>query len=282
MQKAIWIAGILICALAVLCLPAFAQGQDQVITLQQEVNGYTGCSDTYLESATSSDYKNFGIDNDPSDWTKYRNLEVRNYSNNNWVSLVKFDLSSLPRNWNITSASFSMYAYDDIYMGPSSWLDVAIYPLKKSWTEGVGPHTGDNRTGAAWYYQYAAPDSTQWYNGGARGDNQDRDHDYDGVQRVYGDPSTWVTWGGTDVTQTVRDWYSGARANDGWQIDFTGSSDSDNGLYFHNSEYSISPADYMWRPKLDLTYQVVPEPATMFSLVPELAGLAFAIRRRRA
>ena len=175
-----------------------------------------------------------------------------------------------------------MYAYNDIYMDANDYLDVAIYPLLKSWDEGVGPHTGDNRTGAAWYYQYARPSTAQWYNGGARGDNQDRDHYYDGVQRVYGNPSTWVTWGGTDVTQTVKDWYSGARANDGWQVDYTASSDTDNGLYFHNSEYSISPADYMWRPKLVLTYQVIPEPGTLVSLAGGLAALMFTVRKRRA
>ena len=62
-----------------LCSAAFAQ-EDSIVTLQQEVGGYYGCWDTYLESATSSDYKNFGIDNDPNDWTEYRNLEVRGYS----------------------------------------------------------------------------------------------------------------------------------------------------------------------------------------------------------
>lgn len=281
MRNAILIIVILASALVALSLPAHAQDLDQTTTLQQGINNYWGCYDTYLESSSTSYYENFGIDNDPNDSTKYRNLEVRNYSNNNWVSLIWFDLSYLPRNWNITSASFSLYAYDDIYMGTSDYLDVAICPLLKRWDEGVGPHNGDDRSGASWYYQYAAPDTTQWYNGGARGAGHDRDAANDGVQRVYGNPSTWVSWTGADVLQTVRDWYSGARANYGWQIDYTGSSDSDNGLYFHNSEYSTSPADYIWRPKLVLTYQVVPEPSALAAMLCGLAGVSGLIWRRR-
>jgi hypothetical protein len=257
----------------------FAQ-TDGSITLQQGINSYSGCYDTYLDDGDANYYENYGIDNDPDDWTKYRDIKVRysTTSYDQWVTLIKFDLSTLPTNWSITSASLSLYYYDESVMGVNDWVTVAAYALKRSWDEGSGPHTGDDRTGASWYYQYAKPSTAQWYYGGARGANHDRDASYDSQVTLYHDTYGWATWGGTEITNTVREWYNGSRANNGWQLDAIACSDSCNGVLFHNSEYSIVPADYMWRPKLVINYTVIPEPMSLLTLA---AGIAVLATKRR-
>jgi hypothetical protein len=283
-MRYVYIVVIAVALTASLMMAVAAQEQDGTRTLQQEVGGYYGCTDTYLEDSSSADHRNFGIDNDPNDWTQYRNLEVRysTVSYSQWVSLIKFDLSSLPRNWNITSASLGMYAWDESNMGIHDWLTVAIYPLLKTWDEGVGPHAGDERTGAAWYYRFASPNDTNWYNGGARGADQDRDAAYDAATTYYHDVGAgWMTWSGTNVTNTVREWYSGSRANNGWQVDATACSDTCNGLFFHNSEFSISSPDFAYRPKLTISYTITPEPTSLIALAAGLAGIA-ATRRKKA
>ncbi|MGA2797257.1 MAG: DNRLRE domain-containing protein [Thermoguttaceae bacterium] len=250
---------------------------DSTIVLQQGISGYTGCGDTYLDDGSSHYYENYGIDNDPNDWTKYRDIKVR-YSSGSydqWDSLIKFDLSGLPSNWNITSASLSLYYYDDSVMSSGDWLNVAVWPLMVDWDAGSGPHNGDDRSGAAWEYRKARPDDSGWYNAGARGRGHDTDVDYDAVQTLTHNGFGWVTWDGTEVTNTVRDWYSGSRANDGWAVDNYGSSDTTNGVLFHSADYSISPPDYQWRPKLTINYTVIPEPGTLSLLV--LAALGFLL-----
>jgi hypothetical protein len=249
---------------------------DSSIVLQQGISGYTGCGDTYLNDGSANYDENYGIDNDPNDWTKYRDIKVRYASGSydQWNSLIKFDLSSLPRNWNITSASFSLYYYDDSSMAGSDWLNVAVYPLLVDWDAGSGPHNGDDRSGAAWNYRKARPDNSGWYNGGARGRGHDTDVDYDAMQTLTADAYGWISWSGTEVTNTVRAWYSGSRSNYGWAVDSYGSNDSLNGVIFHSADYAEgSSPDYIWRPKLTLTYTVVPEPGTLSLLV--LATLGF-------
>jgi hypothetical protein len=270
-----------VCAYSIVPSATVCAQTDGSIVLQQGVNGYAGCGDTYLNDGNANYYENYGIDNDPNDWTKYRDIKVRYASGSydQWDSLIKFDLSSMPRNWNITSASLSLYYYDDSSMAGSDWLNVAIWPLMVDWDAGTGPHNGDDRTGAAWNYRKARPDNSGWYNAGARGRGHDTDVAYDAMQTLTADAYGWITWSGTEVTNTVRDWYSGSRADYGWAVDSNGSNDSLNGVVFHSADYAEgSSPDYIWRPKLTINYTVVPEPGTLELL--GLASLAFLLCRR--
>ena len=252
-------------------LVGFAQAD--TVTFQQGINGYSGASDTWLDYY--HDNTNYGNDGDihvRHDW--YSNVDDRD-------TLIKFDLSSLPANAVITGASLSLLYYQDWDIGSSDYLTVSAYRLLHSWTEGSGG-SDNGRTGAAFYYRYAYPDTTQWYNGGARGVDQDRQANPDASVTLYniGSGYAWETWSGSGITASVANWYANPSQNLGWVMDYSAYSDSQDGVIFHSSNYSTSPADYVWRPKLQIDYYVIPEPATMALL--GLGGLLLRGKRSKA
>jgi len=242
--------------------------QADSVTFQQGISGYSGTTDTWLGY---NDYtENFG-----NDW----DIHVRHDtygSADDRVTLIKFNLSSLPANAVITSASLSLLYYDDWNIGSNDHLTVTATRMLRSWTEGAGGKDA-NRTGASWYYRFAYPDITQWYNGGARGNNQDRLTDADASVTLYNlDSYAWATFSGSGITASVAYWYANPAQNFGWVLDYSSYSDSMDGALFHSSEYSTSPADYMWRPKLQIAYSIIPEP-----MMAGLLMLGAAILRRR-
>jgi len=254
--------------LTLVLLAGFAQAD--AVTFQQGINGYAGTSDTWL--GYNDDLENFGNDWDihvRHDW--YGTYDDR-------VTLIKFDLGSLPSNAVITGASLSLLYYDDYNISGDDSLTVSAYRMLKSWTEGTGG-SGNGRTGASWYYQYAYPSTTQWYNGGARGVNQDRQTNPDASVTLYNiDGYAWTTFSGSSITASVANWYADPSQNFGWALDYTSYSDSTDGAIFHSSEYSTSPADYVWRPKMTIDYYIVPEPATLSLLV---IGALSLLRRKK-
>jgi hypothetical protein len=245
------------------------------VMFQEGINGYSGTSDTWL--GYNDDFENFG-----NDW----DIHVRHDtygSVDDRVTLIRFNLSSLPANAVITSASLSLLYYDDYNISSSDSLTVTASRMLKSWTEGTGGKD-DARTGAAWYYQYAYPDTTQWYNGGARGVNQDRLANPDASVTLYdiNNSYAWATFSGSGITASVANWYANPSQNFGWVMDYSAYSDSMDGAIFHSSEYSTSPADYVWRPRLQIDYSIVPEPGSLVLL----AGIALTAllywRQKRA
>jgi len=247
--------------------------QASTVIFQQGINGYSGASDTWLDY---NDYTtNYG-----NDW----DIHVRHdtYGTvDDRVTLIKFNLSSLPTNAVITSASLSLLYYDDYNISSNDSLTVSAYRLLKSWTEGTGGKD-DGRTGASFHYQYAYPDATQWYNGGARGIAHDRLTNPDASVVLYdiNNSYAWETFSGSSITASVANWYANPSQNCGWVMDYSAYSDSMDGAIFHSSNYSTSPADYVWRPKLQIDYYVVPEPYTMMALAAGSLGLLLSKKRR--
>jgi len=238
--------------------------QADTVTFQQGIDSYSGTYDTWL--GYNDDFENFG-----NDWDIHvRHDYYGTYDDR--VTLMKFDLSSLPANSVITGASLSLLYYADYNISGDDSLTVSAYRMLKSWTEGTGGKDED-RTGASWYHQYAYPDTTQWYNSGARGVNHDRLADPDASVTLYDidDSYAWAAFSGSSITASVANWYANPSQNFGWALDYTAYSDSHDGAIFHSSEYSTSPDDYRWRPKLQIDYYVIPEPATMALLA--LGGL---------
>ena len=235
------------------------------VTFQQGINGYAGTYDTWLGG---NDYAvNFGNDGD---------LHVRHDTYGTYddrTTLIKFDVSSLPAHAVINTATLSLLYYDDWNIASSDSLTVAAYRLIRPWTEGTGGGAED-RTGAAFYYQYAYPDTTQWYNGGARGVDHDRQASADASVTLYSITTPlWAAFSSDSIAASVAYWYANPSQNFGWVLDYTAYSDTMDGALFHSSEYSTSPADYVWRPKLDITYTVVPEPGVIGLFALSLASL---------
>ena len=241
------------------------------ITLQNGLSGYTGCADAYLKGSISDD-KNYG-------GSLTLEVGVRAHDRD---FLIAFDLSPIPAGQRITSASLGLYWIDDFGISTDEWLDVAVFPLKKSWTEGTGDgQGGEDRSGCSWLYQYAYPSTTTWANGGANSTTHDRDADWDDKRR-FGPFSSaqWVTWDGDNVTGTVSDWYTGGRSNYGWVADFTGSSDDGQSVDFNSSE--LAETSYLFRPKLTITYEPIPEPATLLLVATGVLGGFGLLKRRKS
>lgn len=232
------------------------------------VKNYSGqpdvTQDSYMQGGTSDDENNGG---DSELQVAYR-ADLRD-------AVVRFDLPALPEDSVITSASLTLYYYDDYMMTGDDWMDITIFPLKQNWTEGTGiGQGGSSRSGVSWVYRYAYPNTNNWANGGAKSTTHDRDTAYSVTQRLGPNPgyAIAVAWSDNNVKDVVAQWYAGSRSNYGWVIDWTATNEDPQGVYFLSSEY----ASELVRPKLDFTYVIVPEPTTLGLIL--LGGLALLRR----
>ncbi|MBN1588412.1 MAG: PEP-CTERM sorting domain-containing protein [Pirellulales bacterium] len=238
----------------VICLVALPSYADISLSLQQGrsprtgLPGYTGCGDTYLND---DDYtENYG-----NDW----DLFAEDYGTTGQRDfLIRFDLTSvLPTGANVQLASLHAYFWDDYGMSGDDYMNLGAYRLKVGWDEGTGGN-GTERTGASWRYRYGLPNNTTWNADGARGTG-DRYSQSDAQVVVTADQYGWKTWSGPAIVNTVKTWQANAAQNFGWVVDVDYTNDDTNRAYFHSSEYGTSSADYIWRPKLDITYTLQPE-----------------------
>ncbi len=135
-------------------------GTDQTSVLQQGVNGYAGCTDTYI-SAINSTYISEQIGN-------FGNSDVlRTYETATRKGLLRFDLSSIPANAEIRSATLNFYVQQIDYLSLPRWV---LHRVTESWTEGSKLSQYDGTAdGATWTSR--GPGLGNWTTaGGAYGD----------------------------------------------------------------------------------------------------------------
>ena len=165
---------------------------------------------------------------------------------------LKFDLTSIPSNACITSATLRLYQYDSSYMSDDDWLVVAAYRLLRDWQEGPN----GRYQGACWLYRTAGT-SNPWYAAGARSSVDRRAGAPDSVVTCYripvGGPGRWVEW---DVTPSAQYWHRNPTKNyglclDKW-IEGNYSYDGSEWLYFWSEDYG----DPNYRPQLVVTYVI--------------------------
>lgn len=176
------------------------------------------------------------------------NFNSSGYVMQNWqgafsaAGLIQFDLGSIPVGSTILSASLTLFHEFNEQDG----ITFDLYANTSSWDEATT--TYNTRPGFD-----PNPVSSLTIN------------DFDsGVDR---------TW---DVTAVVQAWYSGALANDG--LTLLRSPDQSPWPYFAGSGF----ADLSRRPRLEVTFQPIPEPAALTSLACGLALAGLAPARRRA
>ena len=173
-----------------------------------------------------------------------------------WVAgpknvLMKFDLSAIPSGQVITSAKLKIYVY---YV--QSNTTTYVYKETDAWTE----------TGATWN----TTDGTTAWRGqaGGYGIGMTPNDASSRLDEVYM-PEAHIQWYTWDVTPAAQDWYNNPSSNYGLLLERIPYGQGWKG-------YSREYGDPNYRPVLSVTYEPVPEPATIGLL---LSGLGVFIRR---
>lgn len=184
------------------------------VTLQDGLDGYSGTSDTFLDAWMPTTA--FGGD---------ANFYVRQPGVK--TSLVKFDLSAVPGNAQVTQAQIGVY----VTYGSGNAVTLEAYQVFKAWSE----------AGATWN---EADAGMPWEMPGAMGPS-DRAATF--ADRVsFGGSGRWVWF---DVTGLAQAWVTDAESNNGIALAGSG---------FTNSELEFTSSDYIVnfvRPQMKLIYK---------------------------
>jgi hypothetical protein len=182
------------------------------VTLQDGLNGYTGTRDNWLDSDFPTTNNGTVIQAHLQYGTQDRQIHL-------------FDVSSIPSNATITSATMSFY----VYQVSGGTPNVGCYRILTQWDELQS--TYNNRlTGTAW--------GTPGLLSGT---------DYAATAIANSGNISAAGWANFTITSTVQAWVNGSQANNGVMYRET----SAGHLYTRMSEYT---ADTTVRPKLVVSY----------------------------
>jgi hypothetical protein len=201
---------------------AASSTQQTTIILQQGLEGYTGTSDVFLDGL---------VPGRPQGLEDADNLRVRPGLKN---TLLRFDLSSLPRGTQVLSATLSLRSHYAKSLTTS--LIVEAYQVLRPWVDVEATWNGPR-------------EGEQWQEPGCTGA---------GLDRAYSlfDSQTLIRtnrWYDFDMTSPVADWVSGAAQNHG--VLLVGLPPT-NEHAFWSADYWRSPEE---RPRLEL-HVVLPPP----------------------
>jgi hypothetical protein len=187
------------------------------VTLQQDKDGYTGVSDTYLNAyaPTTGHGQKGGL--------VARAAGIQ-------VPLLRFDLSHIPASSEVFTATLSLYALDRSTL---SGLLMHIYEVRNAWTE----------NGATWKERTAGQ---PWHADGASLRCEDTACDAAASMGIF-DVVRWYTW---DITALVKKWVAYPDKNHGMLL--FGESGANVGFTFYASQ--THPYQAALRPRLDVVY----------------------------
>ena len=198
------------------------------LSLRNGVDGYTGCEDTFLQRGTAKKEYNFGA-------SEHMVVQGANYA----IGLMKFDISDIPDDVTITSATMRMYLYNDIVGGSSSLRRVYAWPMlvgvnygnKDNAPASVGEVDAHQRAQAVTDWGQPTPLD----NGpqpGVAGVGADYDETIESSGDYYlADVGSFLE---IDITNMVELWYNGTLSNHG--VTMRGSSQAAG--YYRASEYA--------------------------------------------
>ncbi len=199
--------------------------QTMELVLQNGLNGYAGCVDTYMDrwgATTPHDASNLSV-------------QYTSANHDTRSALVKFDLTPLPAGVNILSASLSLYA---TYTDAATPLTIGAYRLLREW---VASQATWNEAAAG------AP----WGLAGARDTTSDRD----AAATTTAIASSVNGWLSFDITERVREWASAPAQNAGMILLAQSSGTGGNALFsFIDSHLGMATL----RPKLTILYDAGP------------------------
>lgn len=191
-------------------------GEQTTITLQQGVDGYSGLADAWITNDHPD--TNYGSDM----WGNH----LQGYNDTFDRALFKFDLSSIPQNTTITSATFELYITDM----NSNIDDVGFYKILKDWD-----------VNSVTYNQ--AKTGSPWSSPGMQSGLDYKVTNYDQMQ------ITTTGWASFDVKNLLQEWVTDS-SNYGF---FLKCDTQNNGHYKWNTS---EVADTSLRPKLTVTYTI--------------------------
>jgi hypothetical protein len=186
------------------------------IVFQQGAEGYSGCRDVSI-SIWEPDTLHEGGTNDQ--------IEIR--TNDNVAALLRFDLSSIPANATIASASLSLYIYDRF---GTRAMTVGAYEVYRSWAAAE----------ATWNQ---AGSGQRWVAAGCNGIGSDRSGD----AAVSVTMNATHTWYDLPITSLAQRWVGNPAANFGLVLKAWGDP----------AGYTIVTSEHggAWmRPKLTISY----------------------------
>jgi hypothetical protein len=183
--------------------------------LQDGSGGYGGCSDNYMEaSAATTAY---------GDRERMRICGYGATTTNRQRALVKFDVSSIPAGTVVTSATLSLYAYDETARKGTTGF-YGAYPLTTNWVE----------IGSSWN---KATTSIDWTAAGS-----DFASAPDALSPKFGYVDVWYPF---DVTARVQGWLDGTSTNHGWCIKVDDENRNNQDLFYSSDSQTATT-----RPKL--------------------------------
>lgn len=216
-----------------------AQAAEVEIVLQEGLDGYEGTADVMLYAPASVANVNYGAS------------ETISCGVNRWgehqVSLLRFDLSELPRGLRVRSARLTLTAVAGIY--PYRDLTVHLRALSEAnagWVEGAGDGTRIPTPGAA-CWNFLSYDDRPWAGKAGAGE---AGVDYDVGWSV---SATVPAQGGGAVSfdlpaEEVQRWIDRPQANAGLRLWPEGATEGGDAAAFRSSEY----ARLEERPRLEL------------------------------
>ena len=183
-------------------------------------------------------------------------------------TLVKFDVTSIPTNADISSAILKLYYYKAVDIqgneGTASVvLTIKAHQVTRSWVEGTGTWVAGGTDGATWN---TYDGSNSWSSAG--GDYVDSSTVISSTPTSYG----WVSW---EVKEFVEGWITGAYQNHGLLFICHPVPDQPTLKYFRSFNSGTNA------PKLEITYQSNEKPvAVIDSISPnparELSEISFS------
>jgi len=256
----------LVMVLGIVCSPAWAQ--ETLVRFEKGLNGYDGLVDGGIRSEAGRQTYNYGASSDISVGWELEDAEFVGFSQ--WKDIFGSGANQVPLGATIVSAELGLTLR--AAQGTEDRI-ITAYAMTREITD-MGSGASNPAAAGEVCWSYLAYDTTMWGGDTTHGPVQDADYTTNHASsltiNVASDNGITVSW---DVTDIVNDWYTGALPNYGFLLRDGAWADNETRSNFSSAETS-NTGDL---PFLKITYEPVPEPATM-GLVA-LGGLALLRRR---